>query len=184
MKQAEKELQQIEKYLAVLEKTQIEDIYENMSLPRQELITPVVLPDDRYITAWLNEEYQGMPFDNAGSFYSAKGIRVRSKAEVMIADMLEHYDIPYRYEYPITLNGLGLVLPDFYCLNISSRKEIIWEHFGMMDNIAYANKNIKKIAAYEQNGYYAGDNMIMTFESSQVVLDSNLIKKKIENYLM
>ena len=30
----------------------------------------------------------------------------------------------------------------------------------------------------------AGDNMILTFESSQVPLDSRVIKTKIEKYLM
>ena len=47
-----------------------------------------------------------------------------------------------------------------------------------------ANKNIKKITIYEQNGYMAGDNMILTFESSQVPLDSRVIKTKIEKYLL
>ena len=54
----------------------------------------------------------------------------------------------------------------------------------MMDDPEYANKNIKKISLYEQNGYHAGDNMILTFESSQVPLNSNIIKDKIEQYLL
>ena len=54
----------------------------------------------------------------------------------------------------------------------------------MMDNIAYANKNIAKIEAYEQSGYYPGKKLIMTFETSQHALSSNIIKAMIEQYLM
>ena len=54
----------------------------------------------------------------------------------------------------------------------------------MMDNIAYANKNVNKILRYELNGFHAGENMIMTFETSQVALTSNLVKMKIQQYLL
>jgi hypothetical protein len=102
----------------------------------------------------------------------------------MIADMLEHYNIPYRYEYPLYLTGLGMVHPDFHCLNVTKRKEMIWEHFGMMDSISYANRNIRKLFYYEKNGYQAGVNMIMTFETSQTALNSNAIRTKIEQFLL
>ena len=54
----------------------------------------------------------------------------------------------------------------------------------MMDNIAYANKNINKIQIYEQNGFLAGKNLIMTFESSMYPLNSSTIKSMIEEYLI
>ena len=53
-----------------------------------------------------------------------------------------------------------------------------------MDNIAYSNKNINKINIYEQNGFIAGKNMIMTFESSANVLNTNMIMVKIKEYLI
>ena len=126
-----------------------------------------------------------MPFvDQAYDFYSNNGVRVRSKSELIIANMLEQNGIPYRYEYPIVLKDGKNVRPDFLCLNIRTRREYVWEHFGMMDNIAYANKNIAKIQAYEQNGFLAGKNMIMTFESSVTPISSSTIKQMIEEYLL
>lgn len=53
----------------------------------------------------------------------------------------------------------------------------------MMDNISYANRNVKKINAYESNGFFYGNNMIQTFETSQIPLDSSVIRRKIEYYL-
>ena len=98
--------------------------------------------------------------------------------------MLEQNGVSYRYEYPITLNGLGTVRPDFLCLNARTGKEYVWEHFGMMDNVAYANKNINKIQTYEQNGFLAGKNMIMTFEASSTPLSSSVVMRMIEEYLL
>ena len=108
---------------------------------------------------------------------------MRSKSELIIANALEQCGVPYRYEYPLYLKGIGTVYPDFTCLNINKRKEIVWEHFGMMDNISYANKNIAKIQTYNQNGFFPGKNMIMTFETSQNAISSNIIQNMIKEFL-
>ena len=124
-----------------------------------------------------------MPIENDTGFYTECGIRVRSKSELLIANMLEQKGIPYRYEFPLYLKKTGNVRPDFLCLNIRTRKEFIWEHFGMMDNIAYANKNISKVQNYEQNGFFPGKNFIMTFETSQCPISSKVIRMTINEYL-
>ena len=184
LKIAEAELSETEKYISFLRQCSPEGLYGRYSEQRRKLIDPLVVPDELFTETWRNEEYEALPFDpDATEYVSAGGIRVRSKAEVMIADMLEYYNIPYRYEYPLILDGFGQVRPDFLCLNVSKRKEIVWEHYGMMDNISYANRNVKKINAYESNGFFSGNNMIQTFETSQIPLDSSVIRRKIEYYL-
>ena len=182
---AEKEYKLIDGYLRFSDLQTMDDVFEGLHPARKALTTPVIIPDNEYIQNWLNISYEPMGFDElSGNFYSVNGVRVRSKSEVLIANMLEHYNVPYHYEYPLTLNGKQLVRPDFYCLNVSKRKEFAWEHFGMMDNIAYANKNISKIELYGQSGYYAGKNFIMTFESSLHPIDSNIIREMILEYLV
>ena len=182
---ANNELNKVTEYIGVLENNQLTSIYSKLSKPRQALITPISLPDEEFVSQWLAQEYEPMPFtDGATEFYSNAGVRVRSKSELMIANMLEQKGIPYRYEFPISIKELGQVRSDFTCLNVRTRQEFIWEHFGMMDNIAYANKNISKIGAYEQSGYYPGKNMIMTFETSQHALSSNIINAMIVQYLI
>ena len=181
---AEKELAFIKKYNRLLLDHPMERIYNQYCKGRQALVTPVLSTDEQFVAEWKSEKYVPGSFEDPSEFYTASGIRVRSKAEVMIADMLDHYGIPYKYEHPLVLVGLGNVHPDFICLNVAKRKEMVWEHFGMMDNIAYSNWNVKKIQYYEYNGYCAGENMIMTFETSQVPLSSNIIRTKIEEYLI
>jgi len=70
----------------------------------------------------------------APELYTAKGERVRSKSEIIIADSLMRAGVPYRYEFPIILNGYGKIYPDFTVLNVGLRKELYWEHLGMMDD--------------------------------------------------
>jgi len=155
-----------------------------MSKARQKLITPIVDTEEILVKKWKAVSYKSLGFMDDSDFYSNNGVRVRSKSELIIANMLEEYGVPYHYEYPILLKGLGTVHPDFTCLNVRKKKEIIWEHFGMMDNIAYANKNVSKIHAYNQNGYILGKNMIMTFETSQQAISSNIIRNMIEEFLI
>ena len=98
--------------------------------------------------------------------------------------MLEKQGIPYKYEQALSLGRFGSVRPDFTCLNVRTRTEYIWEHFGMMDDEDYSNKNISKINAYEDNGFHAGNNLIMTFETSKYPINSSIIKTMIQTYLL
>ena len=180
---AKEELSIINSYESMLINESVEKAIERFNDGRKRLLEPISISDKEYVDLWQDEEYEHFGFDDTNEYYSVNGLRVRSKSEVIIANLLEHYEIPYKYEYPLTM-GKSLTRPDFICLNVRARKEYVWEHFGMMDDPEYANKNIKKISIYEQNGYHAGNNMILTFESSQVPLNSNIIKDKIEQYLL
>ena len=181
---ANKELRIASEYVDVLKQGSVANVFEALNPGKQVIVTPLFLPDRQFATCWQKVEYESMPMSDGNVFYSNNGVKVRSKSELIIANMLEQRGVPYRYEYPINLKNIGQVRPDFTCLNIRTRQEYIWEHFGMMDNIAYANKNIAKIEAYEQSGYYPGKKLIMTFETSQHALSSNIIKAMIEQYLM
>lgn len=102
-------------------------------------MNPIVEPVEEFVRRWEEFQYKGKGFEEDDpEFYSDKGERVRSKSKVIIADLLNREGIPYRYECPIYLKGLGLRYPDFTTLNIRKRKEIYWEHFGRMDDPLYA----------------------------------------------
>ena len=182
---ATKELAIANHYEQLLQTNSIESVFDTLSDPRKALVNPVMMPINEYVDIWLSEPYEKMDFDERyNNYFSNKGVQLRSKSEVIIANSLEQYDIPYKYERPIELKGLGKVHPDFTCLNKGTRKEYIWEHFGMMDNENYASKNVTKISTYAQNGYLAGKNMIMTFETSFCPLNTKNIKMMIKQYLL
>ena len=137
------------------------------------------------IQKWLSIPYQGKSFDDhTPELYTTKGERVRSKSEIIIADSLMRADVPYRYECPLVLKGYGKVYPDFTVLNVKLRKELYWEHLGMMDDSEYVEHALQKIATYEQNGIFPGDNLILTYETKQNPVNQKIITLMIQRYLL
>lgn len=179
------ELNAISTFLKAYQPDKISEIMESMHSSRQQLINPIFLSLEDYIDRWMKEEYEKKEIDETvPEYYSENGVRVRSKSEIIIANKLEKYEIPYRYEFPIYFKSGICVHPDFYCLNCRTRKEIVWEHFGMMDNVEYANNAIHKIDEYQKNGFWTGINFVTTFESGLKSINVNLVEQIITRYLL
>ena len=180
----EKELYAIQKYLQNIPSSCIEELFSTLHPDRQNLIIPAYEPDDMFITSWKSIQYEGKFFnDYSPEYFTTKGERVRSKSEIIIADTLENNGIPYRYEYPLYLKNFGQIYPDFTVLNVRTRKEFVWEHFGMMDDPIYAENAIQKIATYEQNGFFRGINLLLTYETKNNPLNQKSIHLLIQAFL-
>ena len=181
---AENELKALIVFIKKCERASIEEIYTNLSKSRRMLINPITLPDNEYLEDWLALKYEKKPFaENESELFTNKGDRVRSKSELIIANALFKYGIPYRYEFPLVMNGIGRVYPDFMVLNVRLRKEYYWEHLGMMDDAEYAEKAVKKINSYMQNGYFPGDKLILTQETRKNPISTRQIERIIQQYL-
>ena len=205
------------------------NVLEHINPACRTLITTATLTDEQYAAAWLSQKYKGKPFQpDSPELYTARGERVRSKSEVIIADTLNRLGVPYHYEYPVTLNSDGrsstsrattsrdvltsgrasntraptsrdvltsrrtahsasantlTVHPDFLCLNLRTRDEFIWEHFGLMDDPAYSTKAVQKLQTYNQNGIHPGQSLIISTESSALPLNTKHIENIIQTYL-
>lgn len=184
LRAVQEELRTVERCLACCMVTEPEVIYEQLHKERKKLVIPIREPQGDFVSRWERVEYQGKGFsENAPEYYTAKNERVRSKSEWMIANLLRENGIPYRYEYPIVLKGLGQVHPDFMVLNTRTRKEYYWEHFGMMDDREYLEKALHKINMYEQNSIYVGEGLIVTYETATCTLNPKTVINKIERYL-
>ena len=183
LRNQQKQLQQI---IASFHPEKLDETFQKFCEAKKLLINPIITSDKKYVEKWLKKEYNGLGFEESdeSDFITTNGIRVRSKSEVMIAETLNRYKIPYRYEYPLILDGIGIVHPDFFCLNVRKRKEVVWEHFGMMDDMTYSSKNIKKMEKYVINGYIPGDNFISTYETNNIPLSSRVIEKMIKMCLI
>lgn len=181
---AEKEQMAIERYQKSLPEADVEHLFEGLHVGRKCLVTPVCQTEEQFVESWKKIQFQEKGFEEgAPEFFSAKGERMRSKSEVLIADMLEREGIPYRYEAPIVLRGIGRIYPDFTVLNVRLRKEIYWEHLGMMDHLEYAENALNRIGLYEKNEIWPGNNLILTYESRKNPLNQKLIQRTIEHYL-
>ena len=191
----------------------IPELYNSLCPARRALITPVTLTDDQYATSWQKVSWTGRPFSpDAPLLYTARGERVRSKSEVIIADTLFRHKIPYRYEFPLTLrrsseapfhsdfdklnhciSGSGnhttaigdtvTLHPDFLCLNTRTRAEFFWEHFGLMDDPTYSKNTAGKLRLYIENGILPGRNLIITMETKTEPPTAQVLEKLIAEYL-
>ena len=166
----------------------VEKIFSNLTKLRQKLIKPVHLSDETFAAQWLASSYEKKSFaENTPKYATARGDFVRSKSENIIADTLYRMSIPYRYEFPLevkTGDGRRIKLhPDFCCLNLRTRQEFYWEHFGMMDNSDYAEQAVGKLSLYAHNGFYIGKNLIITTETSKQPLSTKLVEKIIKEFL-
>ena len=176
-----KQITAIDKFLDAYHPNAIDDAYTKLHPGRHALVTPVREPAEDFIAAWQHHPYTGKPFEiNAPEFYTSTGVRVRSKSEVIIADALSRAGIPYRYEFPTSIKGWGTLYPDFTCLDTRTREEIIWEHFGLMNDPDYVENAVQKIAHYAASGYTIGKNFIATFESSNTPLSVKQVQECIK----
>ena len=182
---ARNQKKKIDKFLKNYHPDDAKDIYTKLAEERQLLTTPILLPDEQYISKWKNRVYEGKEFlENTPEIYTDNGERVRSKSEKMLADKLKAMNIPYLYEYPLYLNGYGLIYPDFTLLNTRTREEYYLEHFGMMDDAYYSERTVKKIESYERNGIFPGEKLLMTFETSKSPINMKLFERMIRRYLL
>lgn len=179
-----KEINLIKSFLEKYLPNSLENIYGSFSPQRKEFITPYVISEEEYARKWSTMDYTSLGFfEGEPELYTSSGLRVRSKSEILIAEALARHNVPFRYEYPLKLAGLGTVYPDFLCLNKRTRREYCWEHLGMMDNEKYVNRNSIKLEKYELNGFFPGINLILTAETSERPISSLLIEKNIVAYL-
>ena len=101
-----------------------------------------------------------------------RGEKVRSKSEMIIANMIFDMGLDYRYEYPLEGHiTLGIKRPDFVFFT-KDRSIIVWEHLGMLDNKIYARKWKKKLEWYTENGFVEGETLFVTKDKPSEGFDS------------
>lgn len=166
----------------------VETIFLRLTKMRQKLINPVHLSDEVFAEQWLRLSYEKKSFaEDSIKYATARGDFVRSKSENIIADTLYRMSIPYRYEFPLELKteeGRRIKIhPDFCCLNLRTRQEFYWEHFGMMDVSDYAEKAVAKLKLYAHNGIFPGRNLIISTETSGQPVSTKLIEKNAREFL-
>ena len=113
-----------------------------------------------------------------------KGEMVRSKSEVIIANMLHAAGIGYEYEKELDLQEDGIKIPDFTIDDAESGMLLYWEHCGMMADSHYRKRWEDKKAVYEKHGIIEGDNLIVSYDDVNGSIDSVAIKSLIEEYLL
>jgi hypothetical protein len=82
---------------------------------------------------------------------TSRGEAVRSKSEVIIANLLHAKGIDYHYEHPLELGGV-VKYPDFTIEDDDAGITYLWEHCGMLHDPAYRRRWEEKQQWYRTHG--------------------------------
>lgn len=114
---------------------------------------------------------------------TSKGLAVRSKSELILAEALLSAGVAFEYEKPLTLGGKTRY-PDFTIEDEISGRTFYWEHLGMLAREDYRLSWEKKLSWYRSNGIFpVGEansgvpQLVTTTDSAESGLDLMQVKK-------
>ena len=128
----------------------------------------------------VREEKDIIPYAEHLIQRTERGDMVRSKSELVIANMLHTMGIDYKYERP--LEGTiapGKRWPDFTFLDPAG-EAIVWEHLGMLNREHYRRSWERKLAWYEKIGFVLNTNLFITQDDERGGLDSTEVRRVAE----
>ncbi|MBQ4536483.1 MAG: ATPase [Lachnospiraceae bacterium] len=148
----------------------------------QRLLAPHFSPLSKELSDWMHAPYErNTTHPENLIFKNISGNTVRSKSEMMIDMCLSIHQIPFRYECVLQL-GDTVLHPDFTIRHPTNGKYYYWEHFGLMDNPGYSDNAIAKLQLYTSHGIIPGIHLIITSETKEEPLDTQLVQTLIEHY--
>lgn len=113
-------------------------------------------------------------YEEGKIYHTLTEFMVRSKSEVIIANMLHERDIQFRYELPLFAEDGTFYLPDF---TLNWRGEHwYWEHWGRMDLEKYRRHKAAKCRWYEK--FFPG-RLIETVEAPDLTQQANAVIRKL-----
>lgn len=129
--------------------------------------------DSRHLHQEIGK-YLGVPKHKLNLIYAtSKGDKVRSKSEVIIANLLHSSDVEYEYEKKLFYEPSKWIEPDF-TIKLKDGSEIYWEHLGMIGVESYDKRWKEKLEIYRN---YFPDHLEVTYEGTMI---SESTKKMLE----
>lgn len=140
------------------------------------------------LQAWANRWYYKNPYyEEYKTLQTSFGLMVQSKSEVLIAELLKAFGIPFHYDEEIVVRDSSGYSRNYYIdfvIMTPSGKKIYWEHMGKFYEERYREHNIEKICLYYDNGLILGDNLIITMESKKSELSVKIIAEIIKAQIL
>ena len=112
------------------------------------------------------------------SNYFHRGIQMRSRAELLVAEVLDELNLQYKYEPAIEFNGT-VYNPDFIVYIEAIDCCFIIEVLGMTDSLDYWHKNASKFADYASAGLLINDDLLLIAGTESHIPDTDDIYNSI-----
>lgn len=182
-KYAEKNIRALERLRIDYVDNSITAVLKKVSRSYTEAIKECGYEDARQWAANQSKQYNYDPKKHIHETIS--GVKVRSKSEALIANVLTESGIPFYYEKPFQLPGEEnhFFYPDF-TIELPDGQVILWEHFGLLHEFGYCMHNAEKFHSYQLSGFVIGDNLIITQDDIHGGCSSRLIYQIVKTYLL
>lgn len=113
----------------------------------------------------------------------SNGIKVRTKSEMAIAEILLRNGIPFVYELPHVLKNGKIVHTDFTILStIDYKTEFLLEHEGSMADSGYRDKHAWRVENYYLSGYVPNVNIFFTYDGMNGSVDGESIQRIVDGW--
>ena len=176
------EINRLSKYIKRRTEPSPDNIINMLPENWNNIPTNYLLSDKANQAAWAKTEYRRNGKNPKELRHTtSRGLKVRSKSELLIAEKLDSYNIPYRYEQVIG-NDRHVFSPDFIIK--TKGKFIYWEHCGMMADPDYRTYNKWKLSQYERMNIVPWNNLIITYDQNDGDFDMRIIDAEIINKLI
>lgn len=109
---------------------------------------------------------------------TSKGLKVRSKSEVLIAEKLYEHNIEFRYEQILQIEQMEFA-PDFTIMADDGRL-IYWEHCGLTGSKKYMDRHKRKLEIYERADIAPWTNLIITYDDQYGNINMNVVESEIK----
>lgn len=135
------------------------------------------------------------PVEHVGAFLeeglihrTTRGELVRSKSEVIIANLLHALGITYAYEQPFKGQDGSVRYPDFTIEDAEAGRRVFLEHLGLLSEPAYRRRWLAKLDWYRSQGVLPedegeGDAGILVTTTEEKGIDSAGIEQKLRALL-
>ncbi len=159
----------------------IHALKQRMSAVTDELLHLAL--SDSAAEGWAAAPYEQLQYRTEEKRHmTSRGLRVRSKSELLIAEKLYEYGLPFRYEEVMHFQNVDIA-PDF-TIRRADGKLFYWEHEGLTNSERYVNWQQRKAQLYAGAGIVPWDNFIVTYDSDDGTVDIRVIDSEIRNRLL
>ncbi|MBE0702510.1 MAG: ATP-binding domain-containing protein, partial [Afipia sp.] len=133
-------------------------------------------------------EYVGAFLEEGLIHRTTRGELVRSKSEVIIANLLHGLGITYAYEQPFTGQDGSVRYPDFTIEDAETGRRVFLEHLGLLSEPAYRRRWLAKLDWFRSQGVLPedegeGDEGILVTTTEENGIDSAGIEQKLRALL-
>lgn len=161
--------------------------FQTFTFLAAEMLLPNAYCED-FLREWINDNYTvNNSYLEHKIFETSFGLKVRSKSEVLIAELLHALGIPFHYDEEVTFRDSAgnwhTFSVDFIIMTPSGEK-IYWEHMGLFHQESYRIKNFTKMRVLYDNEIMLMNNFIITMESKRHPLNAPTVDRIIRGQIL